>query len=149
VVGSLEMDCRYARKVENLILRNNMRDQVALVGPKDGLELASLIARSHVFVMPYSHEGFGMAYLEAMGYGLPVIGSTSGAVKEFVIAGQNGFLIDPADNHKTAASLKRLDRDRQLLIKMSRAALETFHKHPRWTDTLEKIDRFLNDLVCP
>jgi glycosyltransferase involved in cell wall biosynthesis len=147
VAGSLAMDRRYLRRVEKSIAASNLRHQVALAGPVDGPELASLLARSHVFIMPYSHEGFGMAHLEAMGFGLPVIGSSSGAVKEFVIAEQNGFLIDPADVATTLACLKRLAHDRQLLIKMSRAALQTFHQRPRWSDTLAVIHRFLGDLV--
>ncbi|UCD81605.1 MAG: glycosyltransferase, partial [Desulfobacterales bacterium] len=89
----------------------------------------------------------GMAHLEAMGFALPVIGSSSGAVKELVTPEQNGFLIDPGDVQTMLACLKRLNQERQLLIKMSHAALQTFHKQPKWNDTMEGIERFLNDLV--
>jgi glycosyltransferase involved in cell wall biosynthesis len=116
------------------------------MGPRDGQELASLLNQSHIFIMPYSHEGFGMAYLEAMGFALPVIGSSRGAVNEFVVPEQNGFLIEPGDVKMTLACLKRLDHDRQLLIKMSHAALQTFHGQPRWNDTMEAVYRFLSDL---
>ena len=146
VVGSLEMDRRYLRKVQKLIVAKNMKHQVALMGPRDGQELASLLNQSHIFIMPYSHEGFGMAYLEAMGFALPVIGSSRGAVNEFVVPEQNGFLIEPGDVNLTLACLKRLDHDRQLLIKMSHAALQTFHEQPRWSDTMEAVYQFLSDL---
>jgi glycosyltransferase involved in cell wall biosynthesis len=147
VAGSLGMDRRYSRRVQKLVVAQNVSQQVALAGPLDGSELASLLARSHVFIMPYSHEGFGMAHLEAMGFALPVIGSASGAVKEFVVPERNGFLIDPGDVETTLACLKRLNRDRQLLGKMSRAALQTFHEHPRWSDTMAIVHRFLSELV--
>ncbi len=147
VVGSLDMHRRYVRQVKKLIAAENLQHQAALVGPRDGPELASLLSRSHIFVMPYSHEGFGMAHLEAMGFGLPVVGSAGGAVKEYVIPEQNGYLIEPGDGEKTAVCLKQLDGDRQLLIKLSRAALQTFHKHPRWIDTVKAVDRFLIDLT--
>jgi len=147
VVGSLEMDRRHVRRTAKLIAARNIRAQVSLAGPRNGPELASLLARSHVFVMPYSHESYGMAHLEAMGFALPVIGSSSGAVKEFVSPDKNGFLIDPGDLDTLQACLKRLDRDRQLLIKMSRAALQTFHEHPRWSDTMADAYRFLCGLV--
>ena len=147
VVGSREMHRRHFRKVAKLIGAKNIKQRVSLVGPKDGPELASLLARSHVFIMPFSHESYGMAYLEAMGFALPVIGSSSGAVKEFIIPEKNGFLIDPGDLDTALACLKRLDRDRSLLIKMSRAALQTFHEHPRWSDTMEDAYRFLCKLV--
>ena len=108
----------------------------------------SHLARSQVFVMPYSHEGFGMAYIEAMGFALPVVGSSSGAVQEFVIPEHNGFLIDPADLETTRACLMRLHHDRRLLIKMSHAALQTFHEHPRWSDTMRAVNRFLVDVAA-
>ena len=144
VVGSLEMDRRHLRKLQKLIVAQNMKHQVALMGPRDGQELASLLNQSHIFIMPYSHEGFGMAYLEAMGFALPVIGSSRGAVNEFVVPEQNGFLIEPGDVKMTLACLKRLGHDRRLLIKMSRAALQRFHEHPRWNDTMEAVYRFLS-----
>ncbi len=147
VVGSLEMDRRYLRKLEKLIVAKNARQQVVLVGLRDGPELASLLAQSHVFVMPYSHEGFGMAHLEAMGFALPVIGSASGAVKEFVVSEQNGFLIAPGDVKTTLACLNRLNCDRQLLVNMSQAALQTFHEHPRWSATMKAVCQFLSNLV--
>ena len=143
----MEMDRRYLRKVEKLIAAQKMKHQVALVGPRDGRQLSSLLAGSHVFVMPYSHEGFGMAHLEAMGFGLPVIGSSRGAVQEFVVPQQNGFLIEPFDVKTTSACLQRLNHDRQLLINMSHAALQTFHDHPRWSDTMVAVQQFLSNLV--
>ena len=147
VAGSRGMDRRYSRRVQKLAAAQNMGQQVAFAGPLDGPDLASLLTRSHVFVMPYSHEGFGMAHLEAMGFGLPVIGSSRGAVKEFVLPERNGFLIDPGDVQTALACLSRLNRDRQLLVKMSRAALQTFHERPHWSDTMTVVHRFLSDLV--
>lgn len=147
VVGSLEIDPVYFRKVEKLVAAANLDSRVAFLGQKDGPELVSHLSQSHVFVMPYSHEGFGMAYLEAMGFALPVIASADGAVKEFVKPERNGFLVDPADRDKTLSCLNRLHRDRQLLIDMSRAAWKAFQEHPRWDHTVERIERFLSDLV--
>jgi len=147
VVGSLEMDSVCYRKVAEFVATANLTGQVSFAGPRDGPELSSMLSQSHVFVMPYSHEGFGMAHIEAMGFGLPVVGCADGAVREFVKHKQNGFLIHPADRQKTSAYLKMLNKDRQLLADMSRAAWETFQEHPRWEDTMEKIDRFLADLV--
>ena len=92
VVGSLTMDTRYVREIKTLIAQNNLNRQVEMTGASDGNRLANRFRQSHVFIMPYSLEGFGMAYLEAMAFGLPVMGSSDGAVKEFVIPGRNGFL---------------------------------------------------------
>ena len=147
VAGSLEMDRGYSNKVQKTIAARNIKNQVALEGAVDGPDLASLLDRSHVFIMPYSHESFGMAHLEAMGHGLPVIGSSSGAVKEFVRPDQNGFLIDPGEAASALNCLTRLHNDRQLLIKMSLAALQTFQDRPGWNDTMDAVYRFLSNLA--
>jgi glycosyltransferase involved in cell wall biosynthesis len=147
VIGSLTMDDRYVRKIKRLMAQKNLSRQIDIVGPKDGNELAGLFARSHVFVMPYSHEGFGMAYLEAMAFALPVVGSSSGALGEFVIPAHNGFLIESDDFKSVNASIHTLHHDRQRLFKMSNAAFQTYKERPRWQDTMDSIHRFLSNLV--
>ncbi len=146
-VGSLMMDGRYVRKIKRLMAQKNLNRQIEITGPKDGNELAKLFARSHVFIMPYSHEGFGMAYLEAMAFALPVVGSSEGAVREFVIPGQNGFLIEVDDFKSVNACIHDLHHDRQRLFKMSCAAFRTYQERPKWRDTMESIHRFLSGLV--
>ena len=147
VVGSLTMDVRYVREVKRLIAQKNLSRQIEMTGPKDGKELASLFLQSHVFVMPYSHEGFGMAYLEAMAFAMPVVGSSDGAVKEFVIPGHNGFLIEFDDFDSVNVCIRTLHHDRQRLLKMSQAAFRTYKKRPQWRDTMESIHRFLTGLA--
>lgn len=146
VVGSPQMDRRYYHKAAKLIGAKKLKHRIVFEGSQDGHELKRLLARSHVFVMPYSHESFGMAHLEAMGFALPVMGSARGAVREIVIPGQNGFLIEPGDFNAVLDGISSLYRDRQRLIKMSRAALQTFHDRPKWKDAMGAIAAFLNEI---
>ena len=88
-----------------------------------------------------------MAYLEAMAFALPVVGSSEGAVREFVKAGQNGFLIK-GDNFKSVnACIHDLHHNRQRLSNMSYAAFQTYKKQPTWRESMELIHRFLTGLV--
>jgi glycosyltransferase involved in cell wall biosynthesis len=88
-----------------------------------------------------------MAYLEAMAFALPVLGSSDGAVKEFVIPGRNGFLFEFDDFESVNACIHTLHHDRRQLLKMSHAAYQTFKNRPKWNDTMESIHRFLTALV--
>jgi len=133
------MDHRYSQKVENLVATRNLNQKVVLAGARDGSELKSLLAQSQVFVMPYFHEGFGMAHFEAMGIALLVIGSCSGALREIVIPDENGFLIEPGDFQTVITCISSLNQGRQRLLEMSGAALRTFHGRPKWKDTMEAI----------
>jgi glycosyltransferase involved in cell wall biosynthesis len=147
VVGSLTWDRNYARRVENLIAQKKICRRIELAGPEEGAKLQKHLSRSHVFIMPYSHEGFGMACLEAMAFGLPVIGSTAGAVKEFVTHEKNGFLIEPCDFNSVGFHIQHLHRNRNDLAKMGRAAFRTFKHRPKWEDTLASIHEYLVGMV--
>ena len=70
------------------------RVSVADAVPADAL--AALYAASDLFVLPSRFEGFGMAYAEAIAHGLPVIGTTAGAIPDTVPA-TAGVLVPPDD----------------------------------------------------
>ncbi len=58
-------------------------------------ELQSLYARAELFVMPSRAECFGLATIEAMASGLPVLVGDAGGVRDIVKEGQNGWIIPP------------------------------------------------------
>jgi len=147
VVGSLTMDPGHVRKVERLISAKNIRRQVALAGPLDGSELKNILSSGQLFVMPFSNEGFGIAYLEALAYGLPVLASAAGAVKEFIRHGHNGFLFAAGETRIFAKIILDLHKNRDHLLKISETALQSAISRPGWNETMESIDHFLMNLV--
>lgn len=143
IVGSLTMDRSHARKIGALVDRLGLAARVNIRGPLDGRDLVECLIRSHLFVLPFSYEGFGMACLEAMAWGLPVIGSAAGATGEFVENGVSGVLIVPGAVNAFAECIHHLHTHRDQLADYSRAALEKFHQRPGWRDSLHKIHSFL------
>jgi glycosyltransferase involved in cell wall biosynthesis len=81
---------------------------VRLLGPRSGEELAPLFARACAFVLPTLREPFGLAFLEAMSFGLPCIGTTVEAVPEIVADGETGLLVPPRDTAALARAMVRL-----------------------------------------
>jgi glycosyltransferase involved in cell wall biosynthesis len=147
VVGSLAMDPGYVRRVRRLISTKNIERQVVLAGPLDGSELKHTLSASQLFVMPFSDEGFGIACLEALAYGVPVLASAAGAVKEFVRHGYNGFLFTAGQNRAVANTIINLYEDRDLLLKISERALHSAISRPGWTETMVSVDYFLKQLA--
>jgi glycosyltransferase involved in cell wall biosynthesis len=146
VIGDLSMDRSYARAIKNQILINNLKDQVSLMGPLNNDALINELKESHILAVPSFYEGYGIAYLEGMGLGLPAIGTTAGGAKEIITHGHNGFLISPGDSALISQYLRELNEDRERLISMSLNACQRFKSHPTWKDSAEKILNFLQSL---
>ena len=82
------------------------------------------LARSHVFVLPSLTEAFGIAAVEAMAAGLPVVASEVGGLPELIRPGVSGELFPPGDHQALAAHLVRLIRSPELRQRMGAAGQE-------------------------
>ena len=97
VVGDTGMDPSYFKSILRQIERYGLTDVVRFKGILSDSELAGCMKASHLLVMPSFYEGFGIVYLEGMGFGLPAIGTNCGGTKEIISHGVNGFLVSPGD----------------------------------------------------
>jgi glycosyltransferase involved in cell wall biosynthesis len=147
VVGSPTMNPAYARAIRHQITRDRLSDHVEMMGAMPHDEIPGLLARSHVLAVPSYYEAIGMAYLEAMGFGLPVIASTAGGAHEIITHGEQGFLAAPGDANSIALYLQELNRDRPRLIEMSLSAYKRFQRHPTWEQSLGDIREYLQTLI--
>jgi len=147
VAGSAEVDRRYARRVRRRVNTLRLGPVVRLVGALDGQALQQAMLQAQVLAVPSGYEGYGMAYLEGMGYGLPPIAGGEGGASEFVRHGENGFLVDTSDAAALAVHLASLHADRLRLSRMALAARHTHLAHPTWEDTGAAIHAFLSGLA--
>jgi glycosyltransferase involved in cell wall biosynthesis len=147
VVGSSEHDIAYAQKIFNLIADLRLQDNVTLFGSLTSAELAGRYGANQVLAVPSSYEGFGIVYLEGMGFGLPALASRTGAAGEIVTQGRDGFLVNPGDAGAIAAHLEELFRTRDKLAKMSLAALDRYAAHPTWSESAASITKFFEEVI--
>ena len=144
VVGSEETDPSYVRSVRQQAEGAGLGPRVTFLGQAPDKEVAEILAKSHLLAVPSSYEGFGIVYLEAMGFGLPVIASDAGGAKEIVSHGVNGFLVNPGDAETLAKHVHDLICDRERLYTMGIAALRTFSSQSTWAETGAAIQAFLH-----
>ena len=93
-------------------------ETVVLLGDVTREQLAAEYVGADVFCLPSVQEGFGIAFLEAMAAGLPVVACRVAAVPEVVLDGVTGVLVPPSDPEALAAAigdlLRQPDRARAL-----------------------------------
>lgn len=93
-------------------LRGSGLDQsVELLGFIAEEQMSALFAKAHVYAMPSRQEGFGIAYIEAMRFGLPVIASVHDAGQEVNVNGKTGYNVDLSDRSELTGRLIELLRN--------------------------------------
>jgi glycosyltransferase involved in cell wall biosynthesis len=147
IAGSSTSQSAYAQAILKQVAVQGLSSIVHFHGPLDNQPLIDLLKQSHVIVVPSSYEGFGIVYLEGMGFGLPAIGTTAGAAGEIITHGENGYLIQPDDAETLAKHLSDLAKDRTLLTQLSFNALKRFRQQPKWEQTTGKIRSFLLSMI--
>jgi len=81
---------------------------VRLVLPGHLPDVAAVLRRADVFVHPARWEGFGLAVLEAMLCGLPVVATRVSSIPEIVVDGETGVLVPPDDATALCEALQRV-----------------------------------------
>ena len=143
VVGDDTVDRGYSAALRRQIAAGGLEANIRLRGRVSDRELAQEYRAAHVLAVLSSYEGFGIVYLEAMAFGLPVLASVYGAGGEIVRPDVNGFLVEPTDAHGIAGHLSALSGNRERLTVLGRNARQRFASHPRWTDSAAAIRQFL------
>lgn len=136
IAGDRGRDPKAAARLDADIARHDLADRVAVLGAVTPERLAALYVGSDLFVLASRFEGYGMAYAEAIAHGLPVIGTTGGAIPDTVPPGA-GVLVPPDDVVALAAALRGVvesaDR-RRLMAAVARAAAQ---KLPTWRQSAQ------------
>lgn len=107
---------------QHLIYELGIEDKVRNVGKIKNL--TSILKISDVFLLPSEQESFGLAALEAMAAGVPVISSNAGGIPEVNISGVTGFTRDVGDVDGMSADAIRLLEDDEMLNQFKVSAKE-------------------------
>jgi glycosyltransferase involved in cell wall biosynthesis len=108
--------------LEDLAGQLSIDHAVRFLGALDRDVNLRLIASADVFCALYDFSCVGVALLEALGCGVPAVVADTGATRDFVEDGMNGFVVPPEDTGATAAALGRLLTNGELRARLGREA---------------------------
>lgn len=134
IVGDLTRDPTEAAKLHNLISQHGLAGRIETIGAVAQSQLAMLYDAADLFVLASRFEGYGMAYAEGLSHGLPVIGTTAGAIPDTIPQGA-GLLVAPDDIAALAAALRRVIVDTDERRRLSEAALAAARTLPTWQES--------------
>jgi N-acetyl-alpha-D-glucosaminyl L-malate synthase BshA len=112
-----------------------VKDQVLFLGKHQSVD--ELLACADLFLLPSKNESFGLAALEALACGTPVIASAMGGLPEVVTHGETGFLFPMGSVEEMAEAGIALLKDPGLWSRFSQAA------------RADAVARFSNQAVLP
>jgi N-acetyl-alpha-D-glucosaminyl L-malate synthase BshA len=106
-------------RIRGLVRAAGLDEWVQFLGERT--DLPSVLRGADLFLLPSETESFGLAALEAMSCGVPVIASRVGGVPEVVIDGETGLLAPVGDVAAMAAHVVRLLADAPLRARLGAA----------------------------
>lgn len=114
-------------KLHHLVHEKGLQEQVFFEGKSRDVD--AYVSSADLFLLPSSTESFGLAALEAMAYGVPVVGTDVGGLPEVVENGKTGYLSAVGDVNEMAENAVKLLSQTDLYQRFSQAAQERAATH--------------------
>ena len=146
VVGT-PVDEGYVSRCHDRVADHGLSERVTFTGGIDDDALAAAFREHHLLAVPSRYEGYGIVYLEGMGFGLPAVASRAGGATDIVTDGKNGFLVDAGGAATVAEAITTLDADRDRLAAMGQAARKRYEAQPDWTETADRVRGLIRSVV--
>lgn len=110
-------------------------------------ELMQFYANASVFIMPSRGEGFGIAFLEAMAQGVPVIGGNMDASPEVVHHNEAGIVIDPTSVEEIVEATAKLLNDATLRERMGNRGRELANGKFSFAEFQNTLNTYLKEIL--
>jgi glycosyltransferase involved in cell wall biosynthesis len=134
IAGDRTRDAKTVAELDAAILQHRLASRVDILGAVPAERIRELYPRHDLFVLASRFEGYGMAFAEAIAHGLPIIGTTAGAIPD-TVPPSAGILVEPNDVTALARTLRMLienPKEREWLASGARDAAATL---PTWTES--------------
>lgn len=142
IAGDTTRHPETTQKLRSEIQRFQLESHITLTGAVPTNQLNALYRQSDIFVLASLLEGYGMAYAEAIAHGLPVIGTTAGAIPDTVPA-ESGLLVKPGDTQALAQALRELMTSKEKRESLAEGARRVAAHLPTWDDSCNRFEQVL------
>ena len=135
-VGGMEFDPLWVAHLRKLIREKKLQERITVVGNVD--DASNEFLRADLFVLPSHFEGYGMAFAEALAFGLPIVAANTGAVPDLVPASA-GILIPPGDLDSLTNALAQLLANHENRRRLQAGAQIAAQNLPTWDECADSV----------
>ena len=146
ILGDESADPAYSAEVRELVTSSGLDSRVFFHGHLSEEELHRFYGGSHIMANLSRWEGYGMAVVDALQSGLPVVAADAGAVPELLNHGVEGYLVPPGDSKTCAEYLGNLISSGTLRRELSMNAVKRAGELFTWDITEEEFIRLAASL---
>jgi glycosyltransferase involved in cell wall biosynthesis len=139
IIGSGQEKSTY----KDFIIKNNLVKRVTLIEKVEHEKVGYALSDHDIFCIPSRSESFGIAPIEAMAMGLPVIGSNVGGLDQLIINGFNGLKFTNENYHELAEKINEACSKEWNRDKISAWAKESYS----WSKWTNSIVQYYNNLT--
>jgi glycosyltransferase involved in cell wall biosynthesis len=108
-------------------------------------EIAACYARSEIFALPSTGEGFGLVFLEAMAFGKPLIGAGRGGITDIIEDRVNGLLVPAGDLKSLVEALAGLLENESLRVELGRRGAEKVRHRYSFDVFVDNLERIIEE----
>jgi phosphatidylinositol alpha-1,6-mannosyltransferase len=132
------------QRIQALLERHQIRDRVCLLGRVSDEERNVIYNASDVFIMPNISisddvEGFGIVAIEAGSCGLPVIASNIQGIKDAVIEGKTGYLVEEGDIEGFLVKIKNMGLKKENVRSIVNSTFDWKQIYKRYRNVMVKL----------
>ena len=134
------------RKYKDVVKKLNLEKEITFQGYLSDEELNNYYRNSDIFIIPSQMEGFGLTILEAIQFGIPIIGTNRGAIPEILKDYNRGFLVSYGDCASIADTINSV----YIEIKnntLENPNIEYFRGKYNWHETAAKMSLTLKKMI--
>ncbi|MEK7616304.1 MAG: glycosyltransferase family 4 protein [Patescibacteria group bacterium] len=125
------------KQLESLAKRLGVADRVRFIGAVLYDDLPPHLASASVFVRPSRSEGLGIAFLDAMAAGVPIVGTPVGGIPDFLKDRETGLFCKPEDPQSVAHAVREIIENNELRKNITDRARSLVEEKYNW-DMLAK-----------
>ena len=135
------------KELKDLAKELKVDDIVQFLGHIEPEKVYDYLAEADIFVRPSRSEGLGSSFLEAMGAGLPIIGTPVGGIIDFLKDGETGLFCEIDDPKDLAEKIKLLMVDETLAKQIAENGLQLVLEKYDWDNIAKQIKKILSHII--